>query len=47
MQILTGHFNNAEQYEAKKGENFPYAEHRNTACNDKIEGLPADLDGCS
>ena len=25
MQILTGHFNNKEQYEAKKGENFPYA----------------------
>ena len=45
MQILTGHFNNAEQYEAKKGENFPFAEHRNTACNDKIEGLPADFAG--
>ena len=45
MEILTGHFNNAEQYEAKKGENFPYAEHVNTACNDKIEGLPADFAG--
>ena len=45
MQILTGHFNNKEQYEAKKGENFPYAEHVNTACNDKIQGLPADFAG--
>lgn len=45
MQILTGHFNNREQYEAKKGENFPYAEHVNTACNDKIEGLSADFAG--
>lgn len=45
MQILTGHFNNAEQYEAKKEENFPYAEHVNTACNDKIRNLPADFSG--
>ena len=45
MQILTGHFNNAQQYEAKKGENFPYAEHVNTACNDKIRNLPADFAG--
>ena len=45
MQILTGHFNNAEQYQAKKGENFPYAEHVNTACNDKIRNLPADFAG--
>lgn len=45
MQILTGHFNNAEQYEAKKGENFPYAEHVNTACNDKIRNLPEDFNG--
>lgn len=45
MEILTGHFNNKAQYEAKKGENFPYAEHVNTACNDKITGLPADFAG--
>lgn len=45
MALLTGHFNNKEQYEAKKGENFPYAEHVNTACNDKILGLPADFAG--
>ena len=45
MEILTGHFNNKAQYEAKAGENFPYAEHVNTACNDKITGLPADFAG--
>ena len=45
MEILTGHFNNKAQYEAKKGENFPYAEHVNTACNDKITGLPAGFAG--
>lgn len=45
IQILSGHFNNAQQYEAKKAENFPYAEHVNTPCNDKIQGLPADFAG--
>lgn len=45
MKILTGHFNNKAQYDAKAGENFPYAEHVNTACNDKITGLPADFAG--
>lgn len=45
IQILSGRFNNAAQYEAKKGEHFPYAEHVNTPCNDKITGLPADFAG--
>lgn len=45
VQLLSGHFNNAAQYEAKKGEGFPYAEHVNTPCNHKIRGLPADFDG--
>ena len=45
MQILCGHFNNKAQYETKKAEGFPYAEHVNTACNDKITGLPADFAG--
>lgn len=45
MEVLTGHFNNKAQYEAKKAENFPYAEHVNTACNDKITGLSADFAG--
>lgn len=45
VQLLSGRFNNAAQYEAKKGEGFPYAEHVNTPCNDKIRGLPADFAG--
>lgn len=45
MALLVGRFNNAAQYEQKKGENFPYAEHVNTPCNDKITGLPADFAG--
>lgn len=45
MDILSGNFNNAEQYEARKADNFPYAEHRNTPCNDKITGLPAGFAG--
>lgn len=47
MEILTGNFNNKEQFEAKKQENpdFPYAEHVNTACNDKIVNLPENFEG--
>ena len=47
MDILTGRFDNAEQYETMKKNNqpFPYAEHVNTACNDKIIHLPADFKG--
>lgn len=48
MDILTGHFDNQEQIEElqKKGvTDFPYAEHVNTACNDKITGLPQAFAG--
>ena len=45
VQLLSGRFNNADQYEARKEEGFPYAEHVNTPCNHKIRGLPADFDG--
>lgn len=47
MKILTGKFNNAEQFEEMKSQNkeFPYAEHINTICNDKIAHLPADFKG--
>ena len=45
VQLLSGRFNNAAQYEARKEEGFPYAEHVNTPCNHKIRGLPADFDG--
>lgn len=47
MEILTGSFNNAEQYNRLKndGADFPFAEHINTACNDKIRNLPEDFQG--
>lgn len=47
MQMLTGNFDNKEQYEKLKGDglDYPYAEHINTICNDKIRNLPADFMG--
>lgn len=47
MDILTGHFNNSAQFEKMKQKdlNFPYAEHINTICNDKITNLPNDFQG--
>ena len=47
MELLTGKFNNSEQYEdmKKKGKDFPYAEHVNTVCNHKIAHLPEDFKG--
>ncbi len=47
MEILVGKFNNQEQYEKmkEKGIAFPYAEHVNTACNDKIVDLPNAFKG--
>ena len=40
MALLTGSFNNKEQYSSlqKAERNFPYAEHINTACNEIPEG---------
>ena len=47
MQVLTGQFDNIQQYEEKKSMqlDFPYARHVNTACNDKIKNLPANFTG--
>lgn len=48
IELLTGTFDNAQQYEERKekGETtFPYAEHVNTICNDKIRNLPEDFAG--
>lgn len=47
MNILTGSFNNVEQFEIMKKNNkkFPYAEHINSSCNDKIINLPTDFNG--
>lgn len=47
MNILAGKFNNSEQFETMKKNNlnFPYAEHVNTICNDKIVNLPNNFNG--
>ncbi|MCI5773838.1 MAG: hypothetical protein MR210_04675 [Erysipelotrichaceae bacterium] len=47
MGILTGEFDNSEQFaEMKnKGVKYPFAKHVNTICNDKIINLPVDFDG--
>ena len=47
MKVLTGHFDNKEQYAQmqKAGKLYPYAEHVNTVCNDKIKNLPKDFNG--
>lgn len=48
MSMLCGTFDNKKQYEefkAKGIEDFPYAEHVNTICNDKITGIPEDFKG--
>lgn len=48
MEILCGEFDNRKQYERKQKEGdtkFPFAEHTNTACNDKIKHLPEDFKG--
>ena len=45
--MMTGHFDNKEQYARmqKAGKLYPYAEHGNTVCNDKIKNLPEDFNG--
>ena len=47
LALLAGRFNNAGQFRAKQesGQTFPYAEHVNTLCNDKIRNLPPDFAG--
>ncbi|WP_295579609.1 hypothetical protein [uncultured Oscillibacter sp.] len=48
LALLCGEFDNAEQYRRmqEQGETaFPFAEHRNTPCNDKIRGLPEGFSG--
>lgn len=47
IEILTGTFDNMEQYEemGKKGIDFPFAKHINTVCNEKIKNLPKDFKG--
>ena len=47
MQLLSGHFNNSQQFESLRDTepDFPYAEHVNTVCNDKIIHLPDSFNG--
>lgn len=47
MELLTGEFDNREQYEELKDtvSDFPYAEHVNTICNHKIKKLPEGFQG--
>ena len=45
--MMTGHFDNKEQFDTmqKTGKIYPYAEHINTICNDKIKNIPVDFNG--
>jgi hypothetical protein len=45
VDMMTGHFNNKEQFDKlkKEGKAYPYAEHINTICNEKILNLPKDF----
>ena len=40
--LMTGHFDNKDQFKKMQaeGKTYPYAEHVNTICNDKINNLP-------
>ena len=45
--MMTGHFDNKDQFDKmqEEGKTYPYAEHVNTICNDKINNLPEDFKG--
>ena len=47
INMMTGHFDNKEQFDMmqRAGKSYPYAEHVNTVCNDKIKNIPADFNG--
>ena len=47
IKLMTGHFDNKEQFDKMQaeGKTYPYAEHINTICNDKINNLPEDFKG--
>lgn len=47
VKLMTGHFDNKEQFTEMKaaGKTFPYAQHVNTVCNDKINNIPEDFHG--
>ena len=45
VRMMTGHFDNKDQFDKmqEEGKTYPYAEHINTICNDKINSLPEDF----
>ena len=47
VSMMIGHFDNKEQFDMMQatGKIYPYAEHVNTVCNDKIKNLPKDFNG--
>ena len=47
VRMMTGHFDNKDQFDKMQEEEktYPYAEHINTICNDKINNLPEDFKG--
>lgn len=48
LEMICGHFNNEEQvtrYQEAGNHEYPFAEHINTICNDKVINLPNDFDG--
>ena len=47
LGMMTGHFDNKDQFNKMQaeGKTYPYAEHVNTICNDKINNLPEDFKG--
>lgn len=48
MEIITGNFNNQQQFNTLKQqgvEGYPYAEHVITICNNKISSLPQNFEG--
>ena len=47
VELMTGEFDNKEQFMEMKeaGKSFPYAQHVNTVCNDKIKNIPEGFNG--
>lgn len=47
ISYLEGNFNNQEQFKKMKEKNikYPFCEHVNTVCNNKIKNLPKDFKG--
>ena len=45
VRLMTGRFDNKEQFTEMKedGKIFPYAQHVNTVCNDKIKNLKSNI----